>query len=56
MIAFLLFNHINNKKKYERANFIIIDKESMTLSQYNFNGSIIQQFKVATGKNFGNKI
>lgn len=28
----------------------------MTLSQYNYKGELIHHFKVATGKNFGNKI
>jgi len=38
------------------ANFIIINKADMTLSQYNYKGELQYKFNVATGKNFGNKI
>lgn len=43
-------------KTIKNANFIIINKESMTLSQYNYNGKLLYEFEIATGKNFGNKI
>ncbi len=37
------------------SKFIIINKADMTLSQYNYRGDILHKFKVATGKNFGDK-
>jgi hypothetical protein len=43
-------------EKIVNSNFIIINKEDMTLSQYNYRGELLLQYKVATGKNFGNKI
>lgn len=42
-------------KTIENSNFIIINKANMTLSQYNYKGELLHQFKVATGKNFGDK-
>jgi lipoprotein-anchoring transpeptidase ErfK/SrfK len=42
--------------KIQNSKFIIINKADMTLSQYNYRGDLLHQFKVATGKNFGNKI
>lgn len=49
MAWFIKSNHIKN------ASFIIIDKNTMQLSLFNYNGELLQQSKVATGKNFGNK-
>jgi lipoprotein-anchoring transpeptidase ErfK/SrfK len=40
----------------KNANFIIINKTEMTLSQYNYKGELQLKFNVATGKNYGNKI
>lgn len=40
----------------KNSNFIIINKANMTLSQYNYKGELLHRFKVATGKNFGDKI
>ena len=37
------------------AKFILINKADMTLSQYDYKGILLHKFKVATGKNFGNK-
>jgi lipoprotein-anchoring transpeptidase ErfK/SrfK len=42
-------------KTIENSNFIIINKANMTLSQYNYKGELLHQFKIATGKNFGDK-
>lgn len=61
IIPFLLIIAVtcwyNNELKHvKNSNFIIIDKANMTLSQYNFHGVLLHKFKVATGKNFGNKI
>ncbi len=46
---------LHQLKTIKNSNFIIIDKASMTLSQYNYRGKLQHQFRVATGKNFGNK-
>jgi hypothetical protein len=48
--------YYNELQRINDSNFIIINKASMTLSQYNYRGELLHQFKVATGKNFGNKI
>lgn len=42
-------------KKIKNSTFIIIDKNTMKLSQYNFKGELLQQSFIATGKNYGNK-
>jgi hypothetical protein len=42
-------------KNIKNSNFIIIDKANMTISQYNYKGELQHHFKVATGKNFGDK-
>ncbi len=43
------------QNKIKNSTFVIIDKNSMKLSQYNFKGELLQQSAVATGKNYGNK-
>jgi hypothetical protein len=48
--------YYNELKTIRNSNFIIINKANMTLTQYNYRGELQHQFKVATGKNFGNKI
>ena len=50
------FWYYNELKNIKNSNFIIINKSNMTLSQYNYKGELLHQFKVATGKNFGDKI
>lgn len=52
-ISYWYFEQLN---KIQNSKFIIINKADMTLSQYNYRGDLLHQFKVATGKNFGNKI
>ena len=52
-VSYWYFEQLN---KIKNSNFIIINKADMTLSQYNYRGDLLNQFKVATGKNFGNKI
>lgn len=42
-------------KTMKNAKFIIINKADMTLSQYDYKGELIHNFKVATGKNYGDK-
>ncbi|MBA4319890.1 MAG: L,D-transpeptidase [Flavobacterium sp.] len=48
--------YYNELKNIKNSNFIIINKANMTLSQYSYKGELLHQFKVATGKNFGDKI
>ena len=49
--------HIHNKQidKIENSSFILISKERMTLSVYNYKGEELLQFPVSCGKNTGNK-
>lgn len=42
-------------KIMKNAKFIIINKVDMTLSQYDYKGELLHKFKVATGKNYGDK-
>jgi lipoprotein-anchoring transpeptidase ErfK/SrfK len=51
-VTYLYYNEL---KTIKNSNFIIIDKANMTLFQYNYRGDLLHQFKVATGKNFGDK-
>lgn len=39
----------------KNSTFILVDKNTMQLSLYNYKGELIQQTKVATGKKYGNK-
>jgi hypothetical protein len=52
-VSYWYFEQLN---KIKNSKFIIINKADMTLSQYNYRGDLLLQYKVATGKNFGNKI
>lgn len=51
-VSYWYFEQLN---KIKNSNFIIINKADMTLTQYNYRGELLHQFKVATGKNFGDK-
>ena len=42
-------------KKIENASFIVISKEDMTLTLYDYKGKILDKFSIACGKNLGNK-
>ena len=42
-------------EEVENASFIIISKADLTLSEYNYQGVLLQKSKVAVGKNPGNK-
>lgn len=42
-------------KKGNNEEFIVIDKQSMTLKLYSPNDSLIYEFPMACGKNYGNK-
>ena len=57
LIALLGVTYWYNKEleKIENSNFILINKADMSLSQYNYKGQLLHKYKVATGKNFGNK-
>lgn len=43
-------------ENFHKASFIVINKEDMTLKVYNSEGSVIEEFPVGLGKNYGNKI
>lgn len=55
----LIFSYIGHKYYSEpsttKAAFLIISKETMTLSVYDHQGEIINKFNIACGKNIGNK-
>lgn len=55
MLIGVTYWYFKELKEIKNSNFIIINKANMTLSQYNYKGELLHQFKVATGKNFGNK-
>lgn len=42
-------------KKVKKCEYIVIDKQSMTLKLYSPNDSLIYEFPMACGKNYGNK-
>jgi lipoprotein-anchoring transpeptidase ErfK/SrfK len=53
-----VFDKIRTNKILEeaaRAAFIVVDKESMTLKVYNYNGDSIFGSGISCGKNYGNK-
>jgi hypothetical protein len=54
LIIFGIFYFVQ-QHKIKNSTFVIIDKNTMKLSQYNFKGELLQQSVVATGKNDGNK-
>ncbi|WP_016990087.1 L,D-transpeptidase [Flavobacterium sp. ACAM 123] len=56
LLAGLTFWYYKELKMMKNAKFIIINKADMTLSQYNYKGDLLHKFKVATGKNYGDKI
>ena len=41
--------------KIANSKFIIVDKESMALTLYNYNGDTLQSYGISCGKNYGNK-
>lgn len=47
--------YFTQQHKIKNSTFVIIDKNTMKLSQYNFRGELLQQSAIATGKNYGNK-
>lgn len=47
--------YLVQQHKIKNSTFVIIDKNTMKLSQYNFKGELLQQTTIATGKNYGNK-
>lgn len=47
--------YLVQQHKIKNATFVVIDKNTMKLSQYNFKGELLQQSAIATGKNYGNK-
>lgn len=41
--------------KIANSKFIIVDKESMALTLYNYSGDTIQSYGISCGRNYGNK-
>jgi hypothetical protein len=46
----------NKMSKYERAAFIIIDKQKMELSVFDLDGACLNTFPMGCGKSYGNKM
>ena len=57
-IGIIVMHNWYEKKmeRYERAAFIIIDKQQMKLKVYDLNGDLMESFPIGCGKNFGNKV
>lgn len=51
--AFWYFKKLNS---IINPSFVLINKETMTLFHFNYDGSVLQKSKIATGKNPGNKM
>jgi hypothetical protein len=49
------FWYFRQLKQIENSSILIINKADFTLSHYNFQGELLQQSKIALGKNPGNK-
>lgn len=55
LLVGISFWYYRELEMMKNAKFIIINKADMTLSQYNYKGELVHKFKVATGKNYGDK-
>jgi hypothetical protein len=55
LLVAISFWYYNELKTMKNAKFIIINKADMTLSQYDYKGELLHKFKIATGKNYGDK-
>jgi len=47
--------HKNEIAKIENSSFLIISKQEMTLSLYDYKGKLLEKFPIACGKNLGDK-
>lgn len=54
-VAWLGHWHKSQINKIATSHFILVDKASMTLTLYDYNGDSIKSFGVTTGKGYGNK-
>lgn len=53
----LMYRHYEERiSSYDRASFIIVDKQTMQLRVYDRNGDCIADFPMACGRAYGNKI
>lgn len=53
IFTFYLYDH--KVKKIQNATFILVSKEEMKLSLYNYKGNMLYNFPIACGLNFGDK-
>ena len=54
-LLFAWLYYKNEITKMENATFIVISKEEMSLTLYDYKGTILEKYPVACGKNWGNK-
>lgn len=55
--TWLMYHHYEERiSSYDRASFIIVDKQTMELKVYDLEGDCIADFPMACGKVYGNKI
>jgi len=54
-IVYLISWHYSEIKKIPGSNILIINKSDYSLNVYSYKGELLEQFKIALGKNFGNK-
>ena len=46
----------NKVEQIANAQFIIVDKESMKLHLYDYQGNVIRSYGISCGRNYGNKL
>lgn len=46
----------NKLEDIQKAAFILINKEDLSLKVYDLNGNVVENFPIGVGKNYGNKI
>ena len=56
MLIYGYFYYTNKVSTIENSKIIIINKEDYSLKLYSYTGKLLNEYKVALGKNFGNKI
>ena len=55
MLIYSYFYYTNKISEIENSKIIIINKDDYSLKLYSYTGKLLNKFKVALGKNFGNK-
>jgi lipoprotein-anchoring transpeptidase ErfK/SrfK len=54
--VFFIYNWYKNKVyDIENANFILISKQDMNLTLYDYKGKVLKRYPIALGSNFGDK-